>query len=378
MKRQLLFFILIISATTASAEWLNRGYLKYGFNYLDFPSHSTYALFGEEQQNYQRFSGRLMAEKDWSSFTFAGHYDMQYTFAHQETLSSFSETDPGNLFDLTSFIVDEKKQTLMHRIDRLYVHYRGKQVSLKVGRQALTWGHGMMFQTMDIFNPFSPVALDTDYKAGNDMFWSEWLTNRGDDIQTLMVPRKNESDDVDIDASAIATKYHGLLFDTDFDLLLARNNTIELVAFGLARPIKQSMWRMDVVGSRLDDGNLGFSVVSNLDYSWIWFDHNIYGFIEYMYDSEGFRNQGGLLLTDKHYSAASLRIELHPLVNISPSVISNLKDNSGLFYLTLFYDWMQDFNLSSSVIVPYGSESSEFAGANTPGTSFQILLSAYF
>ncbi|MDH5217731.1 MAG: hypothetical protein OEX19_08545 [Gammaproteobacteria bacterium] len=374
MKRYLLFIFLTVFFSTASADWLNRGYLKYGFSFLDMPFDSPTSGL-EDQQIYQRFGGRLMTEKSWSSITVAAHYDIQYIFALQDSLDSSLDADPGNLFDLTAIPVDQANQQLVHRFDRLYAHYRGKNISIKAGRQALTWGHGMMFQVMDIFNPFSPVALDTDYKNGNDMLYGEWLTSRGDDVQVLYVPRNNAEGDLAIDSSAFATKFHGLLFETDFDILIARNNNIELAAIGLARPIRQSMWRLDVLTNYLAEGELGYSFVTNLDYSWVWLNHNVYGFVEYMYDSEGQRIQGGLPLLKHHYAATSLRIELHPLVNFSPSIISSLEDNSGLFYLTVYYDWMQDLNASLGAIIPYGEKNASFSQA---GKSFQFLISAYF
>ena len=376
MKRHL-FLLFFVFSSTAAADWLNRGYVKYDFSFIDFPADSL--ISGEDNQHmYQRFGSRLMTEKSWSSFTAAAHYEVKYNFALQNSLDSTLNSDPGNLFDLTAFPVDQANQNLLHRFDRLYLHYRGNNVSLKAGRQALTWGHGMMFQVMDIFNPFSPLALDTDYKSGNDMLYGEWLLPRGDDLQVLYVPRKNGIDELAVDSSAFASKYHGLMFDTDFDLLLARNSTTELLGLGVARPVDQSMWRLDLMMNHLGDREFGYSLVTNLDYSWVWFDQNVYGFAEYLYDSEGKRNQGGLVLSGNHYAAMSLRIEMHPLLNISPSVLSNLEDNSGLFYVTLFYDWMQDLSASASVSFPYGDKNSEFSGPLAAGTTLQLLLSAYF
>ena len=34
-----------------------------------------------------------------------------------------------------------------------------------------------MFNAMDIFNPFDPAAVDTEYKVGDDMFYGQYLFN---------------------------------------------------------------------------------------------------------------------------------------------------------------------------------------------------------
>ena len=37
----------------------------------------------------------------------------------------------------------------------------------------MSWGNGLVFQPMDLFNPFTPTAVDRDYKPGNDLLLVE-------------------------------------------------------------------------------------------------------------------------------------------------------------------------------------------------------------
>jgi len=37
----------------------------------------------------------------------------------------------------------------------------------------LSWGNGLVFSPMDIVNPFDPTAVDTEYKAGDDMLYGQ-------------------------------------------------------------------------------------------------------------------------------------------------------------------------------------------------------------
>ena len=60
-------------------------------------------------------------------------------------------------------------QTLYHRLDRLSVTFQPYWGTLQIGRQALTWGNGFLFNPMDLFNPFSPTQIDREYKPGDDM-----------------------------------------------------------------------------------------------------------------------------------------------------------------------------------------------------------------
>lgn len=368
----------MFGAADLRADWLNRGYVKYGFSHAKFPDQSLIQITqGHDQLAYQALSARLMSEYTRDNVTVAGHYDLQYLYSHQKYFTPGMGSDSGNYFDLSDLLIDQDSQRLLQRVDRLYVHYKGTHLSTKIGRQALTWGHGMFFQVMDIVSPFSPVALDTDYKPGTDMAYGEWVTNRGDDAQAVFIPRKNNTD-LSLRKSLYAVKLHGFVFNSDVDLMLASDDESEILGFGIARPIKESMWRLDVVEKNENAGKERLSVVTNIDYSWVLAKHNFYGFIEYLYDSIGGRNQGGMLLQDNHYLAMSMRIELHPLLNVTPSIINNLKDDSGLFYINIEYDWMQNMNTVASFIIPFGDEDSDFSGTYTPGQEFRILMSAYF
>jgi hypothetical protein len=60
---------------------------------------------------------------------------------------------------------------------------------VRVGRQALTWGSGLVFRPMDLFNPFSPTATDTEYKPGADMVYVQQVFADGSDLQLIVVPR---------------------------------------------------------------------------------------------------------------------------------------------------------------------------------------------
>ena len=75
------------------------------------------------------------------------------------------------------------------RIDRLSIAYTGAHLVVRAGRQALTWGAGLVFRPMDLFDPFAPDATDTEYKPGTDMLYGQYLFDDGSDLQAVIVPR---------------------------------------------------------------------------------------------------------------------------------------------------------------------------------------------
>ena len=62
---------------------------------------------------------------------------------------------------------------------------------MKFGRQAITWGNGLFYAPMDLVNPFDPATIDTEYKAGDDMLYLQYLQDNGNDLQAAVVVRRD-------------------------------------------------------------------------------------------------------------------------------------------------------------------------------------------
>ncbi len=70
--------------------------------------------------------------------------------------------------DLSWEAVDDDDLQVQLRADRLSVTVEGGPVRATLGRQAITFGHGLFFTPMDLVNPFFPTAVDQEYKPGVD------------------------------------------------------------------------------------------------------------------------------------------------------------------------------------------------------------------
>ena len=95
----------------------------------------------------------------------------------------YLQTDDRRLLNLTSRITDNDNRVAFHRLDRLSATWSSDKLVVRIGRQAITWGNGLVFSPMDIVNPFDPTAVDTEYKPGDDMIYAQYLRNNGDDIE---------------------------------------------------------------------------------------------------------------------------------------------------------------------------------------------------
>jgi hypothetical protein len=237
---------------------------------------------------------------------------------------------------------------------------------------------------MDLVNPFNPASIDTEYKAGDDMLYLQYLQNNGNDVQAAYVARRNlASGDVEADEATAAVKYHGFAGEGEFDLLLARGYGDTVLGVGMSHAIGGAVWSADLVVTDTDADTYA-QFVTNLMYSWVWKDTNMSGGFEYYFN--GFGQTGGrydpasmaanpdllarllrgeLFTAGRHYLAANVTMELTPLWTLTPTLLMNAADPSSLFQLVTNYSLSDNMTFLASLNVPLGASGSEFGGIET-------------
>ena len=294
--------------------------------------------------------------------------------------------DDRRLMDLTRAIDEDEGHVTYHRLDRLALGLFPDWGMVQVGRQAVTWGNGLLFNPMDLFNPFSPTDIDRDYKVGDDMVLTQFSAQGMGEFQFLYVPRRNPiSGNIEWEQSSLAGKLH-LFWDTiEFDIMAAEHYRDAVLGLGGAGYVGDAAWRLDGtwISSDSDDGYV--SMVANMDYSWVWLDKNFYGFVEFFFnglshnrysdfyaDSElGSRIERGELYTlGRTYLSGHLRVELHPLFNVYITVIENLADTSGAIQPRAVWDIAEDMQITLGGALYHGQRDTEYGGVTIPGTRF--------
>ena len=302
---------------------------------------------------------------------------------------SHSLEDDRRFMDLTKTIEENDDLILSHRLDRLSLTLLPGWGVVCIGRQAVTWGNGLLFNPMDLFNPFSPIDIERDYKIGDDMVSTQFSINNLGDFQFLYVPRRDPVDgDVEWDQSSLAGKIHFSKGTTEFDILATIHYKDSVVGLGSAGYLGDAAWRLDVLWTFLDedsDSDDYLSLVANMDYSWIWWEKNFYGFLEFYFDGLGNDrypdaftdpeilerlNRGELFTLGRTYLSCHIRVELHPLFNVFFTVINNLADPSGTLQPRATWDIAQNFQMTFGGNMVYGGRGTEFGGFKIPGTNF--------
>lgn len=300
--------------------------------------------------------------------------------------------DDRRLMDLTHTITEKDSYVLAQRLDRLNLTLRRDRWMLRLGRQAITWGNGLIFNPMDLFNPFPPADVQRDYKVGDDMALAQFGLPASLDLQLLYVVRRDpNTNNVEADRNSLAALLHLVADTTEFDIMATRHYDDYVVGLGSSGIWGGAAWRADITATFLDDAQGQntqnyMSGVANIDYSWTWWGKNCYGLLEFYYNGLGESDypgalsnkniterlaRGELFVLDKYYASAEIQVELHPLFKLFFTNINNLQDPSGILQPRAVWNMTQNLEMRVGANIFYGdngSPGSEFGGFIIPGT----------
>lgn len=381
------------ASASADTDIFKGGHAKYFFLLNTFPDDSLFLDYMDSPTIDQK--GDLRLKFGWKKKKIRIGADYQLIAAHGDGIE-LANSLPGNilisdpvptdrfrLFDLTSVITENSNSVLVHRLDRLYVGFTGDKAVLRVGRQAVSWGNGLIYTPMDFFNPFDPAAVDKEYKTGDDMLYGQYLKQNGDDLQAVWVVRRDLDGNISSDVDSIAAKYHGFIGGKEYDLLLAQHYDDNVFAVGGLSDLGSALWRGDITLTDTQTNNI-VSVVTSLTYSWVGWGHNISGVAEYFYNGFGQADgdyspaalannpdlterilRGELFTLGRSYLALSAMIEMTPLWLLTPNAFINLSDGSMLAQLVTSHDLKQDLQILAAISVPVGAAGTEYGGIDS-------------
>ena len=366
--------------------------------FYDYAGSSAFDTEAALRLNFAAHKGGWSLEADYQLFATYGE-SVEYSRdlpAAGGLVNTRLPNDNRRLFNLTDELVDDGKFAALQRLDRLWVSYAGDKTVIRLGRQAITWGNGFFFSPMDIINPFDPTAVDTEYKAGDDMIYGQYLRNNGHDIQAAVVFRRNPiTGDTESSQDTAAIKYHGIVGDSEFDLLLADSYGDTTLGFGANRSLGGAVWRGDVVLTEVDS-SLIVQLVTNINYSWVWHGKNMSGVLEYYYNGFGIKGgeydaasiaanpdlveriaRGEIYTLGRNYLAGGVTIEVTPLWTVTPNFFANLQDGSAYLQFVTQNSLGNNFTFLGALNIPLGPAGTEYGGIETGLAPDQYLSTAF-
>jgi hypothetical protein len=388
------WLLLLVGAAAAAADKPHElgGHTKLRFIGTTFPSDSVFRqltgresldLEGDLRLNFKAVPGRWTFSADYQ---LVGLYGDRVEYTRDlppaiEMLSPRLPDDRRRLFDFTKVMHDRDKAALLHRLDRFWAGYASEKAVVRMGRQAISWGNGLFYAPMDLVNPFDPAAIDTEYKAGDDMVYLQYLQDSGNDVQAAAVVRRNLLDgEVESEQATVAVKYHGFVGNSEYDLLVANHYDDLVLGLGGTWSPGGAVLRGDLVVTDTDSDTYA-QLVANWTYSWTWRGRNMSGAVEYYfngfgqeagrYDSASLAGNADLLArlargetftVGRHYLAGSILIEMSPLWTLTPTVLANIADPSALLQIVTSRSLSDNVMFLGSLSVPIGPNGSEFGG----------------
>jgi len=405
--------LILIACGAAQADDL-RGHFKPRVTVVDIPADSALQEFSDNPARDSGFDLRLNFSGGADNWNWQGDYQLlaiqgdRTELLQQDAAPGFGGApvvdDDHRVLDLSSRISDHDDRVIAHRLDRLYLGHTTDKTVFKIGRQAVSWGNGMIYNPVDFFNPFDPAAIDTEYKTGDDMLYAQYLLDSGDDVQAVWVGRRDDDGDVSSDVTSLALKYHIFSGSNEIDLLVADHYDARIGAVGGSVDIAGAIWRGDLMLTD-EDGEQFTSAVLGWSYALLAWDRNLSTTIEYFHNGFGIDDgnydplaladnpelvarieRGELFTLAQNYLAAAATIELTPLWLLTTSVFRNLDDDSMLLQIFSRHDLQQDLQLLLALNQPYGDDGSEFGGIDSGisedplsvGTSLFAQLAWYF
>ena len=387
-----LFLLLPLTVAAQDAEFEFGGHSKSRVLADWYPSDSVFdpltgssagSLEEELRLNFSASKGAWTFDAAWQVYGAWGDRVELMRNLSGVSLPGFSHlpNDDRRLMNLTDTITDDDRIAAVHRLDRLSATWSSEKTVVRIGRQAITWGNGLVFSPMDIVNPFDPTAVDTEYKSGDDMIYAQYLRDNGDDIEFAQVFRRDPlTGDPESYAYTTAVKYHGFAGEGEYDLLVSRHYDDTTIGVGGNRSVGGAVVHGDVVWTDGDDGSR-VQLVANISYSWVWGGKNVSGLLEYYFNEFGQSSgryeitsllqntvlidrlqRGEMFTLGRNYLAGGLVIEMSPLWMLTPNLFANLDDGSALLQVVTRNSLGDNAEILGAINVPIGPSGSEFGG----------------
>ena len=255
-----------------------------------------------------------------------------------------------------------------HEIDRANAQVQLRRADLTLGRQAIGWGRGVMFTSVDLFAPFSPLEVDREWRSGVDALRADIkLTDR---TSVDLVGAFGDTQD----RSAFAARARGYAGTVD----------VEVVGGRRGQDLFGGVTSSAAVGDAEVHGEAAaFRVPAGMDHDVVWkvvvggsyrlpIGAGILAYAEYHYSGFGAEHpeeipallttpefvgrfiRGDMQILSRHAIGVTGSYEASPEITYSGQWLHNPADQSGVVAPAMTYTFNDAVSLLASVYVPYG------------------------
>lgn len=397
--------------SSAFAEWDLKTRLRWDFVQDRLEATDFYQTYGSNLTNHT-FQTRIQANRTSGDWYFSTHSTLSLLSGHHiDVLTDLPEamqvrpgSDDQRFFDMSYEFLSRDETIGVARLDRFSIKYQKPDWSVTLGREAFSWGNGLLFNPLDVFNPYPPTAIDREFKPGSDLLLVEKLFSDGSDLQALAVMRSETEMDSG-STHTVGLKYRRFLGAIEADIVVGSHFGDRFYGASMMVPVGLTLLRIDA-SSRCTTHDCAVSAMANIDYTFVIKKALFYVFAEAFHNGVGMTDfsqsesglptllesqlrRGEVFFLMKNYGATGLRFNWHPLWSQTIATITNLHDNSSLLQTVVSYDPNDTMRIQAGATWQLGSEGTEFgkrsvsiagsAGARTigGGDSFYVSVAYY-
>ena len=288
-----------------------------------------------------------------------------------QSLSQFDRQDRA-YWTLT----DRSNHSLIALIDRAQLTYKNDSFRASLGRFPTSWGRGLVFHPLDVFDAFALTVVDREFKRGNDSLLIEYAFKSGSELQVLTTVRKQYLEK-HRSSNTFAIKYSMPIGVAEFETVGAFHYGDEIFGISTALPVAGLVLRTDVVRTCLDQADCHTSSVFNIDYTLSLLGNPVYIFGEYFYNGIGVKDlsagysalskahvrrldRGDLFSLGRNLLALGAHVSWHPLWNHTITVLTNTNDKSTLLQTYASFAPTDYTNVNFGFRLPFGGTNEEF------------------
>lgn len=346
-------------------------------------------LWSDVERVRLKLQGKPAEEIAWGA-----HYEAALHWGDTVKLRKrMEEEDVGDVFgsvgerrrfmDLEDEIFDDEAETMNHGFERLWVRLEpDPRLQLTVGRQAVSWGSGLIWSPVDLFAAFSPTEIDREEKLGVDV------------VRLVLQPHPNLSVDVvgepldcdehwtaNGDDSSLAARLGTHLGEYDLHLCGGAVQSDLVLGGDFSGYLGDAGFHGEALRTWVDESGQRdyFRGLLGIDYAFAaaW---NPYVAVEYFYNGLGEDDpddyaarraessvqrvfeRGIAYNVGRDYLGGTFRVQPNALWTVQATTLANLRDGSFREFATLAWSAAENFDLIVGADVGLGPATGEFAG----------------
>jgi len=321
---------------------------------------------------------RLRVEPEFrasGNTTFSLAYEQRLHYASAPTVGigvigilPSSLSTPFRIEPLVWRVNESAKGTWRHEIDRANAQVHLRRADLTIGRQAIGWGRGVMFTSVDLFAPFSPLEVDREWRSGVDAARADIkLTDRS---SIDIVGAFGDT----LDRSAFAARARGYAGTIDVEVAGGRRGQDLFGGITSSAAVGDAEVHGEAAAFRVPSG-LGHDVVWKVVVGGSYrfpIGSGILAYAEYHYSGFGAQRpeeilvllttpsflerfvRGDMQILSRHAVGVTGSYDASPEMTYTGQWLHNPADQSGILAPALTYTFNDAVSLLGTVYVPYG------------------------